>query len=107
MSYYSSLGGMHEGFEYYRAFTQDAEDNKESAAMRKLTLPVLVLSGDIYPTFGGDFLGSITLNSTQDLAENVQGVIVPFSGYWIPEERPDFVIDHLSKFFGNKNNEIK
>jgi hypothetical protein len=30
----------------------------------------------------------------------VKDVIVPFSGYWIPEEPPDFVIDHLSKFFG-------
>jgi hypothetical protein len=41
VSYYSSPGGMHEGFEYYRAFTQDAEDNKESAAMVKLTMPFL------------------------------------------------------------------
>ena len=40
-------------------------------------MPVLVLSGDIYPVFGGDFPGSTTLNSTQALAENVQGVIVP------------------------------
>jgi hypothetical protein len=68
--------------------------------MGKLTMPGLVLSGDIYPTLGGDFSVGITLNSTQALAENVQGVIVPFSGYWIPEERSDFVIDHLSKFLG-------
>ena len=40
-------------------------------------MPVLVLSGDIYPVFGGDFPGRTTLNSTQALAENVQGVIVP------------------------------
>jgi pimeloyl-ACP methyl ester carboxylesterase len=45
------------------------------------------------------------LNSIQSLAlaTNVQSVIVPFSGHWIPEERPDFVIDQLSKFFGNNN----
>ncbi len=101
VSHYSSPGGMRAGFEYYRAFSQDAEDNKESAAMGKLTMPVLVLSGDIYPALGGDFPGNTTLNSTQALAENVKGVIVPFSGHWIPEERPDFVLDQLSKFFGN------
>jgi hypothetical protein len=59
------------------------------------------------PALGGDFPGSTTLNSTQALAENVKSVIVPFSGHWIPEERPDFVLDQLSKFFGNNNNEIK
>ena len=40
-------------------------------------MPVLVLSGDIYPALGGDFPGNTTLNSTQALAENVKGVIVP------------------------------
>jgi hypothetical protein len=68
---------------------------------------VLVLSVDIYPALGGDFPDSNILNSTQALVENVQGVIVPYSGYWIPEERPDFVLDQLSKFFGNNNNDIK
>jgi len=101
VSHYSSPDGMRAGFEYYRAFSQDAEDNKQSASKGKLTMPVLVLSGDIYPALGGDFPGSTTLNSTQALAENVQGVIVPYSGHWIPEEQPDFVIDQLSKFFGN------
>jgi hypothetical protein len=47
VSHYSAPGGMRTGFEYYRAFSQDAEDNKESAANGKLTIPVLVLSGDI------------------------------------------------------------
>jgi hypothetical protein len=71
--------------------------------MGKLTMSVLVLSGDIYPALRGDFdfPGMTTLNSTQVLAENVQGVIVPFSGQWIPEEQPNFVIDQLSRFFRN------
>jgi pimeloyl-ACP methyl ester carboxylesterase len=102
-----SPGGMRAGFEYYRAFSQDAEDNKESVAKGKITMPVLVLSGDIYPAFGRDFPGSTTLNSTQALAENVESVIVPYSGHWIPEEQPNFVIDQLYKFFGNSTNDIK
>ena len=92
VSHYSTPGGMRAGFEYYRAFSQDAEDNKESAANGKLTIPVLVLSGDIYPALGGDLPGSTTLKATQALAENVTGVTVPLSGHWIPEEQPQFVI---------------
>jgi pimeloyl-ACP methyl ester carboxylesterase len=92
VGHYSAPGGMRAGFEYYRAFSQDAEDNKESAANGKLTIPVLVLSGDIYPALGGDLPGSTTLKATQALAENVTGVIVPLSGHWIPEEQPQFVI---------------
>jgi pimeloyl-ACP methyl ester carboxylesterase len=101
VSHYSAPGGMRAGFEYYRAFQQDAKDNKESAATAKLTMPVLVLSGDIYPALGGDFPATTTLNSTQALATNVPCVIVPLSGHWIPEEQPDFVVDQLFKFFGN------
>ena len=37
----------------------------------------------------------------QALAQNVTGIQVPNSGHWIPEERPDFVVDQLFKFFGN------
>jgi pimeloyl-ACP methyl ester carboxylesterase len=34
------------------------------------------------------------------LAENVKGVIVPLSGHYIAEERPDFLIKELAEFFG-------
>lgn len=37
----------------------------------------------------------------QALAQNVQGITVPFSGHWIPKERPDFAINQLFQFFGN------
>jgi hypothetical protein len=48
----------------YRAFSQDAEDNKKSVAMGNLTMPVLVLSCDVYQALGGDFPGNTILNST-------------------------------------------
>ena len=63
----SSPDGMRAGFEYFRAFPQDAEQNKESAKS-KITMPVLVLGGDIYPALGGDFPGNLGLSSTQTLA---------------------------------------
>ena len=97
-SHNSAPGGMRAGFEYFRAFPIDAEQNKESAKA-KISMPVLVLGGDIYPALGGDLPGNFALSSTQALAANVKGVTVPLSGHWIPEEQPDFVIKQLAMFF--------
>jgi pimeloyl-ACP methyl ester carboxylesterase len=94
-------GSMRAQFEHFRAFPIDAEQNKESAKT-KLTMPVLVFGGDIYPALGGDFPGNFALNSTQSLAANVTGITVPFSGHWIPEEQPQFVIEQLAKFFSEE-----
>jgi pimeloyl-ACP methyl ester carboxylesterase len=91
-------GGMRGQFEHFRAFPMDAEQNKESAK-NKITMPVLVLGGDIYPALGGDYPGNFALSSTQALASNVTGITVPLSGHWIPEEQPEFVIEQLAKFF--------
>jgi pimeloyl-ACP methyl ester carboxylesterase len=33
------------------------------------------------------------------LAQNVEGITVPNSGHWIPEEQSDFVIKQLATFF--------
>jgi pimeloyl-ACP methyl ester carboxylesterase len=97
-SHDSAPGGMRAGFEYFRAFPLDAEQNRESAKA-KITMPVLVLGGDIYPALGGNFPGNFALSSTQALAANVTGVTVPLSGHWIPEEQPEFVIEQLRTFF--------
>jgi pimeloyl-ACP methyl ester carboxylesterase len=105
-SHDSAPGAMRAGFEYFRAFPMDAEQNRESAK-NKITTPVLVLGGDIYPALGGDFPGNFALSSTQALAANVTGVTVPLSGHWIPEEQPEFVIDQLFSFFGNSTNGSK
>jgi pimeloyl-ACP methyl ester carboxylesterase len=94
----SASGAMRAGFEYYRAFPMDAEQNKESAKT-KIMMPVLVLGGDIYPALGGDFPGNYVVSSTRPLATNVTGITVPLSGHWIPEEQPQFVIEQLTKFF--------
>jgi pimeloyl-ACP methyl ester carboxylesterase len=34
------------------------------------------------------------------LAQNVQGITVPNSGHFIPEEQPEFLIKQLDNFFG-------
>jgi pimeloyl-ACP methyl ester carboxylesterase len=92
-------GGLRGPIEHFRAFPMDAEQNKDSAKS-KITMPVLVLGGDIYPALGGNYPGNFALDSTKALATNVTGITVPLSGHWIPEEQPKFVIEQLAKFFG-------
>jgi pimeloyl-ACP methyl ester carboxylesterase len=98
VSHYSSLGGMHAGFEYYRAFPQDAIQNM-NYSKTKLTMPVLALGAGYIPTFGGNITMPTIVYGMQILAQNATGIIVPNSGHWIPEERPDFVLYQLYKFF--------
>ena len=98
VSHYASPGGMHSGFEYYRAFPQDAIQNM-NYSNTKLTMPVLALGAGYIPAFVGNITMPTIVYGMQILAQNATGIIVPNSGHWIPEERPDFVLDQLSKFF--------
>ena len=91
VSKYSAPGGMRAGFEYYRAFPITAEQNKEHSNV-KLPMPVLAL--------GGEYTRDAALTSMKSLATDVRGGIVPFSGHWIPEERPDYLVKELAKFLG-------
>jgi pimeloyl-ACP methyl ester carboxylesterase len=84
---------MRAGLEYYRAIFDDIKQNREYSRV-KLPMPVLALGGEC--SFGAAALDSMCL-----LATDVRGGIVADSGHWIAEERPDFVVDQLFKFFGN------
>ena len=55
-------------------------------------MPVLALGGE-------HSFDTAALESMKLLATNVTGGIVPLSGYWIAEGRPDFLIEELAKFF--------
>jgi pimeloyl-ACP methyl ester carboxylesterase len=100
VSHYSAPGGMRAGFEYYRAFPQDAIQN-ENYSKTKLTMPVLALGAGYIPVFGGNITMPSIIYGMKILAQNVQGITVPNSGHWIPEEQPQFVINQLSNFFGS------
>jgi len=99
VSHYSAPGGMRDGFNYFRAFPQDAIQN-QNYSKTKLTMPVLALGAGFIPGFGGNVTINYALYGMQALAQNVTGIQVPNSGHWIPEERPDFVIKLLDNFFG-------
>jgi pimeloyl-ACP methyl ester carboxylesterase len=103
VSHYSAPGGMRAGFEYYRAFPQDAIQN-ENYSKTKLPMPVLALGGAYIPVLGGNITMPSIIYGMQQLAVNVTGIRVPNSGHFIPEEQPGFVTDQLFKFFGNSTN---
>ena len=93
ISHYSAPGGMRAGFEYYRAIPLGVEQIKEYSKV-KLPMPVLALGGEYS-------FGTAALDSMKSLATDVRGGIVPLSGHWIAEERPEFLTEQLFKFFGN------
>jgi pimeloyl-ACP methyl ester carboxylesterase len=102
VSHYSAPGGMRAGFEYYRAIPQDAIQN-ENYSKTNLTMPVLTLGAGYIPAFGGN-PNTAAENGMKMLAQNVTGIIVPNSGHFIQEERPDVVVKLLNNFFrGNAN----
>jgi pimeloyl-ACP methyl ester carboxylesterase len=98
VSHYSAPGGMRAGFEYYRAFPQDAIQN-ENYSKTKLTMPVLAVGGGYIPVLGGNITMPSIIYGMKILAQNVQGITVPNSGHYIPEEQPDFLVKLLNNFF--------
>jgi pimeloyl-ACP methyl ester carboxylesterase len=87
---YAQPGHMAAGMEVFRAFPQDAEDFT-AFARTKLTMPLLVLSGE---KAGGPFL----IEQGRMVARKVEGVLVKGSGHWLMEEAPDEVIPALVEF---------
>jgi hypothetical protein len=78
VSHYSAPGGMRAGFDYYRAFPQDAIEN-QNYSKTKLTTPVLAVFGSYYPALGGNITGNPALYYMKALAQNVQGIQIPRS----------------------------
>jgi pimeloyl-ACP methyl ester carboxylesterase len=91
---YSAPGAMRAGFEYYRAIFTDVDHNKENAKT-KLKMPVLALGGE-------RGFHVLPLRSMKELAGNVRGGVVERCGHWIAEERPEYLIDQFTAFFGEK-----
>jgi pimeloyl-ACP methyl ester carboxylesterase len=82
---------MHAGFEQFKAFDQDAIDNKAFLAKAKLTMPVLAVGGE--KSFGPTM--AVVMRAA---ATNVQEAIVPNSGHWVMEENPGATIALVTDF---------
>ena len=59
------------------------------------------MGGGYIPTFGGN-ITMPTIVYGMRFTQNVTGITVPNSGHYIPEEQPQFLVDQLFKFFGNR-----
>lgn len=92
---YRLPGAMRAGFNLYRATPQDVADNEGFVNDGgKLAMPVLCYGG---PHGRGRGMGAI--ESWRRVAEDVRGGIAEGCGHWIPEERPDWVVQELLQFF--------
>jgi pimeloyl-ACP methyl ester carboxylesterase len=93
--YYAALyarpGAMHAGFEQFKAFDQDAIDNKAFVAQGLLTMPVLAIGGE--KSFGPTMAAVM-----RAAASHVTEGIVPHSGHWVMEENPNATIKLVTDF---------
>jgi len=89
---YAQPEAMHDAFEQFAAFTQDAADNQALLATSgKLKMPVLALGAE--KSFGAGMAEELRY-----VASDVTGGIVPESGHWIMEENPDATVEMVTKF---------
>ena len=83
---------MHDAFEQFGAFTQDATDNKALLASKgKLPMPVLAVGAE--KSFGPGMADEL-----QFVASDVTRGIIPDSGHWIMEENPQATIALVTGF---------
>ena len=79
---YARPHAMHDAFEQFGAFNQDAIDNKALLAkVGKLTMPILAVGGE-------KSFAAAEATTLRFVALNVTLGIVPGSGHWIMDENP-------------------
>jgi pimeloyl-ACP methyl ester carboxylesterase len=89
---YAQPHAMHDAFEQFAAFNQDAKDNQAMLAQGgKLTMPVFAIGAE--KSFGKGEAEVLSF-----VAANVTTGIVPNSGHWIMEENPQATIKLVTEF---------
>jgi len=89
---YARPHAMHDAFEQFGAFSQDAKDNQALLAqLGKLKMPILALGAE------KSFADGMAVEM-RFVGSNVRGGIVPDSGHWIMEENPQATIKLVSEF---------
>jgi pimeloyl-ACP methyl ester carboxylesterase len=89
---YARPHAIHDAFEQFGAFTQDAVDNKALLAKGgKLAMPVYAIGAE--KSFGNGMAVELRF-----AASNVTAGIVPNSGHWIMEENPQATIKLVTDF---------
>jgi pimeloyl-ACP methyl ester carboxylesterase len=91
---YARPRAMHDAFEQFAAFNQDAIDNKALLSKGgKLRMPVLALGAE-------KSFGAAMADDLRFVASDVRSGIVPSSGHWIMEENPQATVKLVAEFLG-------
>jgi pimeloyl-ACP methyl ester carboxylesterase len=88
---YALPNAMHDGFEQFHAFDQDALDNRVFLAAGPSPIPVLAIGGE--KSFGPEM--AVVARAA---FSNVQGVVIPNAGHWLMEENPDATVAAVEEF---------
>ena len=89
---YAKPHAMHDAFEQFGAFSQDAIDNKALLAARgKISMPVLGIGGE-------KSFGPAMADDLRFVATNVTTEILPASGHWIMDENPQATMQLVTGF---------
>jgi pimeloyl-ACP methyl ester carboxylesterase len=89
---YARPHAMHDAFEQFGAFSQDAVDDKALLAKGgKISMPVLAVGAE-------KSFGTAMADDLRFVASNVTVGIVPNSGHWIMEENPQATIKLVTEF---------
>jgi pimeloyl-ACP methyl ester carboxylesterase len=89
---YARPQAMHDGFEQFHAFDQDAIDNKAFLAkVGPLRMPVLAVGGE------KSFATTMAVDA-QAVATSVRGVVISNSGHWLMEENPNDTVAAITEF---------
>jgi pimeloyl-ACP methyl ester carboxylesterase len=89
---YARPGRMRAAWAYFVSFPQAAKDFAKFSRTR-LTMPVLAIAGD---NANGEVLGK----QVKLVATNATTVVLPDTGHWLMEERPQETMDALMRFLG-------
>jgi pimeloyl-ACP methyl ester carboxylesterase len=81
---YAKPGAMRSGFAHFKAFSQDAEDNR-TFQRTKLAMPVLAVGAE-------KSFGATEAVVMRNVAVNVREAVVPNSGHWLMEESPAYTV---------------
>jgi pimeloyl-ACP methyl ester carboxylesterase len=93
---YARPHAMHDAFEQFGAFTQDAADNKDLLAKNgKLTMPVLAIGAE-------KSFNTAMADQIRFVASDVTAAVVPNSGHWLMEEQPAATIAVITDFIERK-----
>ncbi len=91
---YAQPGKLRASFDYFRAFPEDVAQNAVYART-PLPMPVLALGAE-------GSLGGFVLEQVQGYASDVRGGVIPGSGHWVPEERPQAFAERLLTFLADE-----